>query len=267
MYWIIKTRQVETMTSLQQQQHQQQVFRERTGVQSDREHSVAKQFYKDVERNSHGVLLMKNRKYGEAVQFFQAALDDILPRVENEVTFPLDLSSSPEKQTIGNIKGIEVRDPADQEHFDEENDVYLLYDRALHVSVEMKDVLLNTMLCNHLLFVTLTYNIGLAHHLEGIRSGRSRFLQRSLSFYTVAYSSLIKQHAKSPACPCLALLALINNIGHVHGHFRNLAATELCSDELAYQLVTRNPPVEERQPFCSNALFFHKNQFSGAPAA
>lgn len=234
-------------------------------------HTLVTHFFRASQDNAHGIIFMREGKYNEAVQFFRSGLETLVYTAATSASHPAsnysysELLQNKSHQNIQRITSVEVVS-TESDQAGAGDDVFLLYDRALDVSVNVDDIQNQSHFCRQLLYVSLMYNIGLAHHLEGISSGRSFFLENSLAYYTIAYKEVVSRKTNSEF-PGLAHMALVNNIGHVHAHFRNLSATELCCDELAYQLVARNPSQEERQPFCSNALFFHENQLAGAPAA
>jgi hypothetical protein len=67
---------------------------------------------------------------------------------------------------------------------------------------------------------TLLYNMGLAFHQIGIQENNKAALEKSLSAYQMAYTILSQKCDDSFSC--LVMLALCNNMSHIHGHFFNL---------------------------------------------
>jgi len=83
----------------------------------------------------------------------------------------------------------------------------------------------------------MVYNCALAHHMEGLRRTSSALSFCALKLYSPAYKALVFGKINED-CTKLAVLALVNNIGHVHSYFRCLEGAALCSSELCLRLAT-----------------------------
>jgi hypothetical protein len=68
--------------------------------------------------------------------------------------------------------------------------------------------------------VTLLYNTGIAFHHLGIQENNTAALEKSLYTYQMAYTVLSQKCDDSFSY--LIMLALCNNMSHIHGHFFNL---------------------------------------------
>jgi hypothetical protein len=67
---------------------------------------------------------------------------------------------------------------------------------------------------------TLLYNMGIAFHRLGIQENNTAALKKSLYTYQMAYTVLSQKCDDSFSY--LVMLALCNNMSHIHGHFFNL---------------------------------------------
>ena len=81
----------------------------------------------------------------------------------------------------------------------------------------------------------LLYNSGLAWHRLAFRENCDAKYERALENYNAAHSQLI-YHASlgiyHPEVCDILLLALCNNMGHIHSHFIHLKETRLCVEAL-----------------------------------
>jgi len=126
-----------------------------------------------------------------------------------------------------------------------------------------------------LMFGVIMFNMGLAMHLEGLKHEDGQRLLEAMHVYFMAYSSLQEFQRLLPDednAFGLTLLALINNMAHIHAHFRRL--TEACQwiDEMRIQLsVYQKPPSKmmvngDCGTFFMNVCVFETNSWP-APAA
>lgn len=87
---------------------------------------------------------------------------------------------------------------------------------------------------NHIPAILL-YNSGLAWHRIAFRENCDAKYERALENYNAAHSQLI-YHASlgiyHPEVCDICLLALCNNMGHIHSHFIHLKETRLCVEAL-----------------------------------
>ena len=159
------------------------------------------------------------------------------------------------------------------------DDVYILFNRALHLSPEAADMVGRADFYDHLMAAVFFYNIGLAYHLNGLRSGDSKLLQKALDFYLTAYGKMTDQsmHLRGRIDLLnLAFMALVNNIGHVHAHFRCLRSVSLCTADLCQRLAYIVPSTAicesvlsdgEYKVFFLNICFFQEAELFASPAA
>jgi hypothetical protein len=117
------------------------------------------------------------------------------------------------------------------------------------------------------------YNIGLIYHRTAVRYDKTGGLLQALDFYSTSLF-LLGRHANAgllkSQCNVL-LLALYNNIGHIHSHFFNEAQTLFCRDQLISVFLetdyTRFLTKEEFIFFDMNIIFAMRRWPILAPAA
>jgi len=129
-----------------------------------------------------------------------------------------------------------------------------------------------------LLSGVLMYNTGLAMHHAGLQQGNSQRLLEALKVYFVANWILhdLKQSLRDDVGAFnLALLALINNIAHIHAHFCRMEITSQWTDRLSNLLLQTIKPRQshkyfmlngEYRTFFPNVSFFGKNGFASPMA-
>lgn len=130
---------------------------------------------------------------------------------------------------------------------------------------------------NSFLLGVLLYNLGLAHHLLGISQGNSELYDKALDFYSLSHGSFTDQwyplgyptHSLH-----VGILAITNNVGHIHAYFRRSREVQICIDELILRLgqySSRNNQIpefnEEQKVFLINASFYQEMSLNAAPAA
>lgn len=79
----------------------------------------------------------------------------------------------------------------------------------------------------------LLYNLGLTVHLQAMRSGRSEELKGALQLYEMAFS--VVENSWQLMCLddlMLLMMALLNNLGHIHATLYNMPQTQCCVDWL-----------------------------------
>lgn len=199
---------------------------------------------------------------------------------------PAPVSTPPHRTSINNrrIYSIQLSQQSSLPQSDKaayDNDTFAIFDRPLHISPDLDELKRNASHYNHILSAILTFNVGLAHHLIGLRRGSSIFLSSSLEFYSMTYQSITYEdgwlnHHKHYLS--FVLLALANNIGHIHAHYHNIMEAGVCNDELSLRLTAESqaaadaqcPPIatnEQYRVFFQNACFFRAEELIGAPAA
>lgn len=234
-------------------------------------------FKEAIEMNVQGLLAIQRSQHREAFQCFNSGLGVLLDE-QPEPTADVGVSSRMEKD-----KKVIVSVPLTSEERqspDYGDEIFGLFDRGLHLQLSPEDIAGNQQFYNDLATAVLSYNSGLSHHLFGLQSGKSRPLLIALDFYSAAYASLTSRkefQRKLPQSVNLALLALANNIGHIHAFFRSLRKTAICSEEICLRLSAILPSVADEQEaavfgdeykvFYLNIYLFHESDFAPAPAA
>ena len=81
----------------------------------------------------------------------------------------------------------------------------------------------------------LLYNTGLVWHRMALKENSARKYNIALENYSMAHA-LVVQHARLGVYHCeicdILLLALCNNMGHIHSHFFRLEEARLCVEEM-----------------------------------
>jgi hypothetical protein len=120
----------------------------------------------------------------------------------------------------------------------------------------------------------LLYNMGIAYHHLGIQENNTVALKKSLYTYQMAYKVLLSQNWCDDACSCLVMLALCNNMSHIHGHLSNLKAArglwDLLTEVLAcVSIVDSSDDVGDYGFFAVEAMLFggRNLELQFAPAA
>lgn len=237
--------------------------------------------YHVVDANVKGIMSMQQGMYVEALASFHEGLSTLMEQVRTTPDSSR-FKSSKSMESMGHndlsdkkiISSIEL--PAGNHSvFDDE--VFSLFNRALHLRFDEDDIEGNEELYFHLLTAILSYNVGLAHHLCGLQTGESKVVERGLDFYSMVYSSLTKRKDYLEAYPTsinLCLLALVNNIAHIHAHFRRFKATAICNDEITFRLSVLLSPFshisvfdEDYKIFFLNVSLYTSSDTLSAPAA
>lgn len=165
------------------------------------------------------------------------------------------------------------------------DDVFELFDRAFVVSSpsswqdEWSKQL--AVVCQTMAAI-LSFNVGLAYHLIGLKCGHSRYLFMALKFYHMAQASvqspIITQQQSAgfpnsaPSIPTyhtLILLALINNRGNIFTFFRRFLDVAYCGEEIVSLLAPMSSYSmdPEFRCFFLNAIFFNESRLNCSPAA
>ena len=79
----------------------------------------------------------------------------------------------------------------------------------------------------------LLYNLGLTLHFQAMRSGRSEELRGALDLYEMAFSVVENAWQLFNIDDLMLLLmAILNNLGHIHSNLYNMERTQTCVDWL-----------------------------------
>ena len=247
--------------------------------------------------NVKGILFLQQNRHAEALQHFYHGLRVIRLCLNAESKIPVNsyfLNESPSARGVlfddcssclasgssDNKKRellFSVRLSEQTDLSSSSDDFFAIYDRALHMSLGSIPLTgVPSFYCN-LLAGVLLYNLGLAHHLDALQRGDSQMLAKALDFYSMSHitltndcSGLMDRHVELLS---LGLLAIANNVGHIHAYFRNLEETKICGGELRRRLTTLlcNNAVsdedEEYVVFLLNMTFLSESELLCAPAA
>jgi hypothetical protein len=119
---------------------------------------------------------------------------------------------------------------------------------------------------------TLLYNMGIAFHNLGIQENNTAALKQSLYTYQMAYSVLSQKCDDSFSY--LVMLALCNNMSHIHGHFFNLKEAKSFWDLITEILgcvasMDSSISIDDYDFFVSELLLFEgrDRELECAPAA
>jgi hypothetical protein len=112
--------------------------------------------------------------------------------------------------------------------------------------------------------------MGLAWHHLGFQENSSAALKRALFVYEQAYRSLSQQAVGKSSH--LLLLALANNMAHIHTHFVDVDAARQCREVVTQLLVNYFPAVASKVSgeyafFTAEVMLFECQELSFAPAA
>ena len=170
-----------------------------------------------------------------------------------------------------------TRDGAPLPPLKEHEDVFCLYNRALEIDADAATLANSYQFGRHIVISVFLFNIGLIYHLVGLYKGTSAFVEKALEFYSMSFESAETTPSErccvtGPTVKQFCLLAILNNIGHIHSYFGRLDETAIVRDELAHNLSAFAPlfAQELRDEFrimFLNAVFFSKDSLAGAPAA
>lgn len=119
----------------------------------------------------------------------------------------------------------------------------------------------------------LLFNIGLAHHLEGVRHGKSADVRLAIAFYKQSFS-LVDDMREQLEVELLVLMgALCHNMAHCFRNFRQQNFVEAMVEELAHIVqwieASQQPICSRDDEFFQTSLYFATviNDFRFAPAA
>jgi hypothetical protein len=246
-----------------------------------------------VKMNAKGILLMLQGKHVQATACFRRGMKKLLAGLSEErpagESFSGATPLSGNSFNPGQFFPYKQVDEGDAKEYTRilfsvglpeekcsvmQDDVFVLFNRALHISSETAHVEDNE--CSiHILTAVLLYNLGITFHQKGLKTGDSQALSRALRFYSMAHETLAVAENTSLTETsnglALGLLAVANNIGHVHAHFQCFEEAGVCSDDLSFRLsIVLDAPIlseAEAQVFILNAWFFRKTQLASTPAA
>jgi hypothetical protein len=161
----------------------------------------------------------------------------------------------------------EVRDTIISETPD---NIFVVFHRAFHLSNngELKPSANSTIAS-----ATLLYNMGLAWQHLGTQENNAVALKKALFAYERAYSILSRsQQQCNDSLSYLIMLALCNNMAHIHSHFFNLEEAKTCRDLIPRILACSSPGMSSMATddyafFLSEAMLLQGQGLKFAPAA
>lgn len=190
-----------------------------------------------VALNDRAVRLLQQNEQDQAAYLLRKSLKMLLVEVVKEkVSSPVSTSwmhlphdKESEKKLVFTVP---IDDVSEEHEEASPCNIFAFFNRAF-VLVDDHDQTLTSTDYQHETTAMLLYNMGLCYHSKGIRIGDSKALERALYFYQLAHKTLTEnQPLFDETLARFILLALTNNLGHVHSHFFNLEGTTSCHDHL-----------------------------------
>jgi hypothetical protein len=150
------------------------------------------------------------------------------------------------------------------------DNVFVVFHRAFHLSDygELKTSADYTKAC-----VILLYNMGLAWQHLGAHENNTMALKKALFAYERAYTTLSKfQQQCNDSFSHVVMLALCNNMAHIHSHFFDLEEAKNYRDLIPQILACSSPGTSSMAAndfafFVSEALILEGQELEFAPAA
>jgi len=245
--------------------------------------------------NTFGIIAMREGKnidaillFREAIKLVQSTLFSIADGTISIIGtgMLIDHLSLDQKVVVSgdDDKGIRIikSRPTDDDNNDYSmyDDVFMLYKRALDLAPGITNAITQELSLYHIVSSVLLYNYGLVNHLEGLRTCDSWLLSQALDHYSRAYHIMkaLSDHRfpeNISSSLSLGLLAIANNVGHIHAYNCRHTKVWICCDEIMRLLSTMRPPVsadgytldEEYETIFLNVYFFLEANLAGAPAA
>jgi hypothetical protein len=176
----------------------------------------------------------------------------------------MDLDAEGEQRPAYSVEIPEVRNTIVS---DSPDNVFVVFHRAFHLSDYGE---LKTFADSTKASATLLYNMGLAWQQLGAQENDSMALKKALFAYERAYSALSQQCNDSFSS--LVMLALCNNMAHIHSHFFNLERAKNCRDLIPQILACSSPgtslmATDDYAFFLSEAIILQGQELEFAPAA
>jgi hypothetical protein len=178
----------------------------------------------------------------------------------------MDIDVKGERRHAYSVEIPEVRDTIMS---DSPDNVFVVFHRAFLLS-DYGELIASTNAT--IASATLLYNMGLAWHLLGAQENNTKALKKSLFAYEMAYSALSQsQQQGNDSFSYLVMLALCNNMAHIHFHFSNLEKAKKCRDFIP-QILAYSPPgissaTDDYDFFLSEAMLLKGQCLKFAPAA
>jgi tetratricopeptide (TPR) repeat protein len=229
--------------------------------------------------NSRAVLLLQQNRHKDAIGWLRRGLSNLASIEQQQVTYDAQqqnvlthhaspkcvdaMDAEDEERSAYSVEIPEVRDTIISVSPD---NVFVVFNRAFHLS----DDGVKTAADSAKASATLLYNMGLAWHHLGAQENNTDALKKALFAYERAYSALFRQCNDSFSC--LVMLALCNNMAHIHSHFFNLEEAKRCRDLIPHILACSSAgnssmAADDYAFFLSEAMLLEGQDLKFAPAA
>jgi hypothetical protein len=116
----------------------------------------------------------------------------------------------------------------------------------------------------------LLYNMALVNHLSGIEKGDQTYLTTAFKLYQMSLEIAI-QNDIFPSDADVLIMALYNNMAHIHSHQFSIAEARSAMDEMNLVLEDEHTSSlineDDYALFCLNVMVFEELKLNSAPAA
>ncbi len=230
--------------------------------------------------NSRAVLLMQQNRPKDAICWLRKGLSN-LASIEEQAT------CNPQRQQHlhthhASLKWLDAMDVEVEERSAYSVEIPQVRNTIMSVSLDNVFVVFNrafllpdkgrltTCADSTKVSATLLYNMGLAWQHFGTQENSTAALKKALLAYESEYSVLSRQCNDSFSC--LVMLALCNNMAHLHSHFFNLEQAKHCRDLIPHILACSSAgnasmAAEDYAFFLSEAMLLEGQDLQFAPAA
>jgi hypothetical protein len=234
--------------------------------------------------NSRAVLLLQQNKHKEAIGCLRRGLKFLLTHVVDTNSKPLTYEAQQLRvQTPhSSLKCVDSMDIEGDERLAcgvvisevrdiimsvSPDNVFVVFNRAFNLPGHS---MLKSSADASKASATLLYNMGMVWQHLGAQKNNTAALKRALHAYEMAYTELCQQC--NDTFSCLVMLALANNMAHIHSHFFNMQEARQCRDLIPQILVCGSFGSSSVAPddyafFLSEAMLFEGRDLEFAPAA
>jgi hypothetical protein len=232
--------------------------------------------------NSRAVLLLQQNRHKDAICWLRRGLRNLasLEQVAYDAQGQNVRTHHASLKCIDSMDGVEGEErPAYSVEIPEVRDtimsvspdnVFVVFHRAFHLS---DYGVLKTSTDSTKASATLLYNMGLAWQHLGSQENNTTALKNALCAYEGAYSALLSQQFND-SFSYLVMLALCNNMAHIHSHFFNLEEAKNYRDLIPQILAYSSPGTSSMAAdwddyafFLSEAMLLKGQELEFAPAA
>jgi hypothetical protein len=236
--------------------------------------------------NSRAILLLQQNRHNEAICCLRRGLKFLLTHVVDTNSKPLNYYDEAQQQSVqthhSSLKCVDSMDiegderPAFGVRIPEVRDtimsvspdnVFVMFNRAFNLP---DHGVLKSSADSTKASATLLYNMGLAWQHLGAQENNTMALKKALYAYEMAYTAFSQQC--NDTFSYLVMLALSNNMAHIHSHFFNLQEAKHCRDLIPQLLACSSLGSSSVAPddyafFLSEAMLFEGRDLEFAPAA